>query len=131
MKKNTSQQNIIRFDRRSCFIFVGVLGIEIVIGTFFHDQFVRYFLGDVLIMVLICYFIRSWCSIKGWIVVLGTLIFAYLVELAQFFDLIGILGWRSSQMAHFTIGSTFDWMDLLAYLLGSGLNLMIARDRRN
>jgi Protein of unknown function (DUF2809) len=131
MKNDTSQQKMIRFDRRSFFIFVGVLGIEIVIGTFFRDRFVRYFLGDVLIVVLMCYFIRSWCSIKVWIVVLGTLIFAYLVELAQFFDLIGILGWQSSQMAHLTIGSTFDWMDLLAYLLGSGLSLMIARERRN
>jgi Protein of unknown function (DUF2809) len=131
MKHLSNQYKILRFDRSSFFIFLCVLSIEIAIGTFFHDRFVRYFLGDVFIVVLICYFVRSWCAIKMWIVVLSTLIFAWFVELAQYFDLIGLLGWRDLQLAHLTIGSTFDWMDLLAYVLGSFLSLSIARYRQN
>jgi Protein of unknown function (DUF2809) len=127
MKHLAHLHKILRFDRSSFFVFLCVLSVEIAIGTFFHDRFVRYFLGDVFIVVLICYFVRSWCAIKVWIVALGTLIFSWFVELAQYFNLIDMLGWRGSQLAHLTIGSTFDWLDLLAYTLGSILNLSIAR----
>jgi ABC-type enterochelin transport system permease subunit len=116
-----------RFDPSSFFVFLAVLLVEIVIGTFFHDAFVRYFLGDVLIVVLICFLVRSAFAIPLRTVVISTLIFAFCTELAQAFDLIGRLGWRDSQLAHLTIGSTFDWADLLAYTLGSGLNLWIGR----
>jgi hypothetical protein len=88
---------------------------------------VRYFLGDVLIVVLICYFIRSWWAIRLPIVLVGTLIFAFLVELAQYADLIGRLGWQHSEFTRLTIGSTFDWMDLLAYTIGTGLSYVIAK----
>jgi hypothetical protein len=122
-----SPQKIWRFDRRSFLIFLLILIIEIIIGTFFHDRFVRYFLGDVLIVVLICYFIRSWWAIRLPIVLVGTLIFAFLVELAQYADLIGRLGWQHSEFTRLTIGSTFDWTDLLAYTIGTGLSYVIAK----
>jgi hypothetical protein len=122
-----SPQKICRFDRRSFLIFLLILIIEIIIGTFFHDRFVRYFLGDVLIVVLICYFIRSWWAIRLPIVLVGTLIFAFLVELAQYADLIGRLGWQHSEFTRLTIGSTFDWTDLLAYTIGTGLSYVIAK----
>jgi hypothetical protein len=122
---------MIRFDRYSFLIFLIVLMIEIVIGAFFRDQFVRYFLGDVFIVVLICYFIRSFLSVKLWIVILGTLIFAFLIELAQYFNVIDLFGWRNSQLAHLTIGSTFDWADLLAYVLGSGISWGIGHNRQS
>jgi hypothetical protein len=125
MKKHTRLQEIIRFDRRAFLIFLCVLIVEIAIATFFHDRFVRYFLGDVFIVVLISNFIRSWCAIRSSMVVLGTLISAYLVELSQYFDLVDILGWRGSQLANLTIGSTFDWIDLLAYMLGAACSLLI------
>jgi Protein of unknown function (DUF2809) len=127
MSDPMSPQKIWRFDRRSFTIFIAVLLIEISIGTFFHDQFVRYFLGDVFIVVLICYFIRSWCAIRLPILLIGTLIFACLTELAQYFDLVGFLGWQHSTLTRLTIGSTFDWLDLLAYTIGTGISWAIAK----
>jgi hypothetical protein len=125
-----SRPKLFRFDRRSFLIFLLILILEIIIGTFFHDRFVRYFLGDVLIVVLICYFMRSWWAIRLWILLLGTLIFAFLTELAQYVDLIGLLGWQHSEFTRLTIGSTFDWTDLLAYTIGTGLSAIIAKVRR-
>jgi hypothetical protein len=133
MKHNHPMPNLpqlFRFDRRSFLIFLLVLILEIIIGTFFHDRFVRYFLGDVLIVVLICYFLRSWWAIRLRVLLLGTLAFAFLVELAQYVDLIGRLGWQHSEFTRLTIGSTFDWMDLVAYTIGTGLSLIIAKVRR-
>jgi hypothetical protein len=126
-----SPQKIWRFDRRSFTIFIAVLLIEIIIGTFFHDRFVRYFLGDVLIVVLICYFIRSWWAIRLPILLIGTLAFAFLTELAQYFDLVGRLGWQHSTLTRLTIGSTFDWADLLAYTIGTGISWAIAKVGQN
>jgi Protein of unknown function (DUF2809) len=125
-----SRPKLFRFDRPSFLIFLLILMLEIIIGTFFHDRFVRYFLGDVLIVVLICYFMRSWWAIRLWILLLGTLIFAFLTELAQYVDLIGLLGWQHSEFTRLTIGSTFDWTDLLAYTIGTGLSAIIAKVRR-
>jgi Protein of unknown function (DUF2809) len=127
MSDPMSPQKIWRFDRRSFTIFIAVLLIEIIIGTVFHDRFVRYFLGDVFIVVLICYFIRSWCAIRLPVLLIGTLIFAYLTELAQYFDLVGLLGWQHSTLTRLTIGSTFDWLDLLAYTIGTGISWAIAK----
>lgn len=118
-----------RFDHHAFFIFLGVLIIEVVIGSFFRDRFVRHFVGDVFIVVLIAYGVRSLFPIKLETVVLGTWIFALFVEITQYFDLIGILGWRSSPWAHLTIGSTFDGLDLLAYTIGSGISLTLGRSR--
>jgi hypothetical protein len=133
MKNNPKMHHppkLFRFDRRSFTIFLAVLLLEIIIGTFFHDRFVRYFLGDVLIVVLICYFIRSWCAIRLRVLLIGTLIFAFLTELAQYFDLVGLLGWQHSTLTRLTIGSTFDWLDLVAYTIGTGLSAIIAKVRR-
>ncbi len=126
-----SLQKIWRFDRRSFTIFIAVLLLEIIIGSFFHDRFVRYFLGDVFIVVLICYFIRSWCAVRLRVLLWGTLIFAFLVELAQYFDLVGLLGWQHSELTRLTIGSTFDWLDLLAYTIGTGMSWTIAKVGQN
>jgi Protein of unknown function (DUF2809) len=133
MKHNHQMHNrpkLFRFDRSSFLIFLLVLILEIIIGTFFNDRFVRYFLGDVLIVVLICYFIRSWLAIRLPILLIGTLIFAFLTELAQYFDLVGLLGFQHSEFTRLTIGSTFDWLDLVAYTIGTGLSAIIAKVRR-
>jgi Protein of unknown function (DUF2809) len=134
MKNNPKMHyppKLFRFDRPSFLIFLLILILEIIIGTFFHDRFVRYFLGDVLIVVLICYFIRSWCAIRLRVLLLGTLIFAVLTELAQYFDLVGLLGWQHSELTRLTIGSTFDWMDLVAYTIGTGISWAIAKVGQN
>jgi Protein of unknown function (DUF2809) len=126
-----SPTKLFRFDRPSFLIFLLILILEIIIGTFFHDRFVRYFVGDVLIVVLICYFIRSWCAIRLRVLLWGTLIFAVLTELAQYVDLVGLLGWQHSEFTRLTIGSTFDWMDLLAYTIGTGISWAIAKVGQN
>jgi hypothetical protein len=36
----------------------------------------------------------------------------------QFFQLAEVLGLESNGIAHVILGSTFDWLDILAYTLG-------------
>ena len=46
------------------------------------------------------------------------LLFSYLVELSQYFDLVSILGLADSKFAALVIGTSFDWRDLISYTIG-------------
>ncbi len=110
-----------RFDGRVFSWFVLILGLEVLIAMFVDDAWIRPVVGDLLAMVLICCFLHSLTLIRFQTIVIGTFIFACVVEGLQFLDLIGFLGLRHSLAAHLIIGSTFDWRDILAYALGCGL----------
>ena len=84
-----------------------------------RDNFIRPFLGDVFIVLLIFYFLNSFIDYEKGKLVLGVLGFAVIVEISQAFDLLAKSGLQDSQFAQIVLGSTFDWLDLLAYLIGS------------
>jgi hypothetical protein len=48
----------------------------------------------------------------------GVLLFAYVIETLQYFDLVGKLGLKHSRIANIVIGNSFAWLDILAYTLG-------------
>ena len=57
----------------------------------------------------------------------GVLLFSFVVEVLQFFRLVEVLGLQHSRLAQVVLGSSFEWMDLLAYTLG--LVTVIALER--
>lgn len=98
------------------------------IALFFRDQWVRPLLGDVLVVMAIAYFIHAFVAIPLRKIAIGTLIFAYCIELLQFLRILDILGWQDSLLAHLTIGSTFDWRDLVAYTIGIVVVMLTSTD---
>lgn len=86
--------------------------------------FVRYTMGDLLVVMLIYAAVRVVFPNRPkplWLA-LGVFGFAFCVELSQFFDLIGLLGLADERLAHLTMGSTFDPGDLLAYAGGCAIS---------
>lgn len=124
MLKLSLKLNWLRFNRRSFTLFAILLAIVVMIALFFRDDWIRPLLGDVLIVMVIAYFVHAFVAAPLRKIAIGTLIFAYLIEFLQFLNLIDILGWRNSELAHLTIGSTFDWRDLIAYTLGIAIVLL-------
>lgn len=116
----------LRFNRTSFTLFAILFAIVVIIALFFRDDLIRPLLGDVLIVMVIAYFVHAFIAVPLRKVAIGTLIFACLIEFLQFLNLIDILGWRNSHLAHLTIGSTFDWRDLVAYTLGIAIVLLTA-----
>jgi hypothetical protein len=110
--------------------FAIILGIEVIIAVFFRDPLIRQWLGDVLVVMGIAYFIHAFVALPMFKIAMGTLMFAYGIEVLQSFKLIDRLGWQNSQLAHLTIGSTFDWKDLVAYTFGIAILMLIHRDRQ-
>jgi hypothetical protein len=58
------------------------------------------------------------------------LLFAYIIEVTQYFHLIKRLGWQHFRLAHWILGSGFEWIDLVAYTLGIIVVICIEKTRR-
>jgi Protein of unknown function (DUF2809) len=97
--------------------------VEVFIGVFVHDGFIRPFVGDLLVVILIYCFIKSFWKIRPNIAIAGVFIFACIVEGLQYLNIIDILGIRQYKLLVIILGSSFDWNDILAYASGSAILL--------
>ncbi len=109
-----------------------LLIVEILIGLFIHDSFVRPYLGDALVVILL------WCIIRGvipdrYVWLSGAVfLFAVLVEVSQIFPLCDVLG-IENRLIRTLMGTSFAWGDIVAYLAGCSVTLavdLILRGRR-
>jgi hypothetical protein len=91
---------------------------ELVIALFVKDTLIRPFVGDVLAVLLIYCFLRIFLQITYWKVALGTLLFACLIEILQFFDYVKLLGLEQNRVLSVALGRTFELMDFAAYFTG-------------
>ena len=102
-----------------CILSALLLGVEIIIGLFAHG-WVRYYLGDVLVVVLIYTIVRAISPErpKKWFILpTAILIFAFAVEFLQlwgFCDRFGI----ENRFLRIIIGTGFSSVDLLCYVIG-------------
>ena len=116
---------MLRFQRRYFIFFVILLLIEVVIAVFAHDNFIRPFFGDFLVVILIYCFVRSFFNTPLVMTAIGVLLFSYLMEVLQYFNLVKMLGLQNSNLARVMIGTSFEWTDLVAYTLGIGLVILL------
>ncbi|MGL5678174.1 MAG: DUF2809 domain-containing protein, partial [Plesiomonas shigelloides] len=92
--------------------------IEVLIARYSHSGFIRGFAGDVLVVLLLFCAVRSVLRIPVIPLAVLVLLFAYLIELGQWFGLVDLLGLGQYRLARIVIGSHFDWWDLVAYSTG-------------
>lgn len=114
-----------RFDRTSLFIAFALLASEVLIASFAHDRFVRPYVGDVLVVMLIFFAIRALWQAPALPLAAGILCFAVLVETTQALHLIDRLGWSHNTLAKLVLGNTFQWGDMLCYIVGSLTTLVL------
>ena len=110
-----------------------LLAVEIIIGLFIHDSFVRPYLCDALVVILI------WCVVRivipdrfMWLSG-AVFMFALFVEVSQIFPLCDVLG-IENRLIRTLMGTSFAWGDIVAYLAGCAVTLavdLILRGRRS
>ena len=83
-----------------------------------NHQFIRGFIGDVVITILIYSFIKIFIKIDSLKLSVLVLLFSFTVEYMQYLRLINHIGLGDSKIAKIIIGSTFDFRDLIAYVIG-------------
>ena len=95
-----------------------LLAVEVFIGLFVYDGFVRPFIGDVLVVILIYTFIRIFIPEKVRLLPLYIFIFAVAVEVLQFLKIVEVLGLQDNAFMSTIIGTSFDIRDILCYFVG-------------
>jgi len=109
------------FKRNFLYLTLFLFAIELYIGFYVKDNFIRPYGGDFLVVILIYFFLRTFWNAKLKTIAWSVLIFVYAVEIAQYFDIVGILGFEGNRSAEIIIGTSFSWEDMLAYTLGVAL----------
>lgn len=99
-------------------ITVVLLVVEVLIALFIHDNFIRPYIGDVLVTVLICTFLRIFIPRGIKLLPLYVFIFAAGVEVMQYFNIVEVLGLADNRFFSILIGSVFDVKDIVCYGVG-------------
>jgi DNA integrity scanning protein DisA with diadenylate cyclase activity len=121
----------IRLNIKYLCAFIIIFIIEVLIAAFINDKFIRPYVGDILVVVLIYCFIRSFVGKEVKLLPLYIFVFAVLTEVGQYFHLAKLLGLSDYKIARIIIGSTFDLKDIACYLAGcTGLFLFEMVKRR-
>ena len=101
--------------------------IELLIALFIHDDFIRPYVGDVLVVVLIYTFVRIILPEGVRLLPLYIFLFAAGVEVLQYFQIGSVLGLSNNRVLSVVIGSVFDWKDIVCYGVGCGLLVVFER----
>jgi len=101
--------------------------IEVLIAVYLNDSFIRPYVGDFLVVILIYCFVKTFWRASVKTVALCVLVFSYVVEVLQYFKFVKLLGLQNSRLANVILGNTFVWNDIVAYT--SGLFLVVCIER--
>lgn len=99
-------------------LFGALLLTEVCIALFVRDAFVRPYVGDMLVTVLLCCLCRVVIPKGVKILPVYVFLFAAAVEIGQYFDVVKLLGLEGNRFLSTLIGRTFSLADLLCYGIG-------------
>lgn len=92
--------------------------IELLIALFVRDDFIRPYVGDMLVVVLVYTFLRIIFPEKPRLLPLYVFLFAAGVEALQGIHIVELLGLQENRFISVLIGTTFDWKDIVCYGVG-------------
>ena len=116
-------------------LFTALFVTEVCIALFVRDSFVRPYVGDALVTVLLCALCRIVMPEKVRLLPLYVFAFAAAVETAQYFDVVKLLGLEGNRILSIAVGRTFSFVDIICYAAGCiaffGAEILICKTLRN
>lgn len=106
------------------FLFLTEVFIAVKLEDIF---FVRAYLGDVIVVILLFTFVRSLMKINNQTLILGIFAFSCLVEFAQYFKIAEKIGFPEGSLMYIVIGNSFSWVDILCYAAGCALLYLLVK----
>ncbi|MBD5528241.1 MAG: DUF2809 domain-containing protein [Lachnospiraceae bacterium] len=88
------------------------------IALFVHDRFVRPYIGDVLVVVVLYFLVRTLLLERCRWLPLFIFIFAVGVEFLQYLNLVELMGLSGNRFMRILLGSVFDFKDIVCYGVG-------------
>lgn len=107
-----------QFNKLYFVYFVILLIIEVAIAIFIKEGFIRSSFGDFLVVMLIYCFVNSFIKAKSITIAIGVLIFAFIIEFLQLFQILKSLNLQNNKILATVFGNTFQMSDLIFYTLG-------------
>lgn len=98
-------------------VFIFLFIIEVLIALYVHDNFVRPYVGDMIVTVVVWSFARIIFPDKFRLMSLYVMIFAILVEVGQYFNYVDLLGITNPILVTM-MGTSFAWADIACYAVG-------------
>ena len=108
------------FNKKYFIWALALLGAELLIATVFSSMgFIRGYIGDVLVVILLYYLVLSFVKVKHkdkliW----GIFVFAVAVEVMQYLGVATYLGFTRGSLGYILLGNHFSWGDILSYAIG-------------
>lgn len=97
----------------------------LIVKLFNDNQFIRGFIGDIIVISLIYFLIKSFHAFHAKKLAVFTLVIAYITEFLQYLELTTFLGFEHNTVVQLILGSVFDPYDLIAYTIGAILVYII------
>ncbi len=126
-KQVNNTQKPLQFNKQYFYLTLLLFVIEIIIAKYVHDDFIRPYIGDMLVVMLIYCFVKIFISSKVIPTAIGVLLFSYIIEVLQYFKIVNILGLQQYKMARIIIGTSFSWADIFMYTIGICLVIFIEK----
>lgn len=131
MPENTMKIQL-KFSFKYLLISLFIFLVEVLIATKWKDIFfVRAYLGDVIVVMLLYTLVKSFFRVNDQKLILGILIFSFLVEFAQYFNIAEKLGFQPGSLMYIIIGNSFSWIDNLCYAAGCLILYLFVRITEN
>ncbi len=116
-KRNSVLFISLRFSVQHALLSIILLFILITIALIVTEPFIRTFLGDVLVIIWMYLCVATFIQISPKKLSLLIVTFAFCVEISQYFQVLTLLNIDSKLMS-IILGSTYDPLDFLAYIIG-------------
>jgi hypothetical protein len=118
---------MLAFNKNYFGIAVLVFIIETLIALYVHDSFIRPFFGDVLVVILIYCFLKSFVKLPVVTAAVLVLLFAFTIESLQFLNIVETLHLEKNKLARTVIGTSFSWEDILCYIAGIVIVIVVEK----
>lgn len=107
-----------RFNKIYFITFIVLFVIEVLIALFLKDGFIRFTIGDFIVVMLLYCFFKSFIKTRAIYVAIATVVIAYGIEFLQLTNFVrwGIL--KDYKWISIVLGNHFSIGDLVAYSLG-------------
>ncbi len=103
----------------SYFLFAALLFlVEAAIALYAHDEFIRPFFGDFLVVMLVYCAVKSIVDTPVLATCAGVLAFAFAIEGLQAVHFLRWAGWEQITLLRIVLGNYFQVLDLVSYTAG-------------
>ena len=101
----------------NCIIFICLFIVELYMGLYVRDRYIRPYLGDILVIPLIYSFLNIFIQNNYKNLIFKVVIFAIFIEIFQYFKLVEVLRIKN-KILKIVIGTTYDLNDIYCYIVG-------------